>query len=84
MRYWLFNRNRYERDGKTKKNYKTGLGFYGYLTVISAFLIFLFGILNVANEFLIFNFPFLEKHIYNFYETINNFKIIILDIFSKY
>jgi hypothetical protein len=41
----------------------------------------LFGILNYTKEILIFNFPFLESQIYYLYETLDNLKIIIMDIF---
>jgi predicted Zn finger-like uncharacterized protein len=65
----------------SKENNKNTFGFYSYLITFVVFILTLFGILNYTKEILIFNFPFLESQIYYLYETLDNLKIIIMDIF---
>ena len=69
---------------KNKKKSKSSLGFYGYTIIFIIFFIFLIGLLNFTKEIIIYNFPFLETYIQYLYETINNIKLIILDMFVGY
>ena len=59
-------------------------GFYSYLIIILIFAALFFGLLNLTKDILIFHFPFLEPYIYNLFENINNFKIILVDAFNFY
>ncbi|MAH89843.1 MAG: hypothetical protein CMI78_01140 [Candidatus Pelagibacter sp.] len=59
-------------------------GFYSYLIIILIFAALFFGLLNLTKEILIFHFPFLQPYIYNLFENINNFKIILMDTFNFY
>tara|TARA_Y100000996_G_C22455573_1_gene615754 strand:- start:443 stop:988 length:546 start_codon:yes stop_codon:yes gene_type:complete len=65
----------------TKASY---FGFYSYLIIILIFTALFFGLLNLTKEILIFHFPFLEPYLYNLFENINNFKIILMDAFNFY
>ena len=76
----IINPSQLEVVGK-KRNNKSTFGFYSYLITLVVFILTLFGILNYTKEILIFNFPFLESQIYYLYETLDNLKIIIMDIF---
>ena len=71
-------------DNKSKRNFKTGLGFYNYLLITIIFLITLLGALNLTSEIIIYKFPFLEIYINHLFETLYNFRLIILDIISNY
>ena len=65
----------------TKTSY---FGFYSYLIIILIFVALFFGLLNLTKDILIFHFPFLQPYIYNLFENINNFKIILMDAFNFY
>ena len=67
-----------------KKEIYTGLGFYSYLIIFSISIIFLLGVLHLTKEFIILTYPNLENYINYLFETINYFKVIILDIISNY
>ena len=67
-----------------KKEIYTGLGFYSYLIIFSISIIFLLGVLHLTKEFIILAYPNLENYINYLFETINYFKVIILDIISNY
>ena len=65
-----------------KKVYsRLGFGFFNYLIVTFVFSTFLIGILNFERSRLSRKFPFLEPYINHFFETLNNFKIFILDFY---
>ncbi len=68
----------------SKKEISIGFGFYNYLIIFSVIVIFLVGLLNHTNEIIISYFPFLENYIYYFYETIENLKILLLDLIKNY
>ena len=70
---------------KTKSVKEEGkFGFYSYITILLVFIITLFGVLNLMEEIIIYNYPAYEKYIYYLFETINNIKIIIQDIFNDF
>ncbi len=69
---------------KTNLEKRISFGFYNYLLVFVITIIALFGILNYTKFKIIYYFPFLENYIYYLYETIENFKIIILNILNFY
>jgi len=60
---------------------KPGFGFFSYIITLSIFAIAIIGVVDLAKNIIISNFPFLEPYIENFFETINNFKIFILDFY---
>jgi predicted Zn finger-like uncharacterized protein len=68
----------------TKIKEKTSLGFYNYLLIFIIFCITFFGVLNLTKDIIINNYPALKTSINYFYETLNYFKIIIIDILSRY
>ncbi len=65
-----------------KKEVKgTGFGFFNYLITISILSTFFIGILNFERGRLTRKFPFLEPYIEHFFESLEIFKILILDFF---
>tara|TARA_B100000965_G_scaffold380049_1_gene376277 strand:+ start:145 stop:648 length:504 start_codon:yes stop_codon:yes gene_type:complete len=76
----------------TKKNKKTtknssaviSYGFYSYLITFIIFASAIYGLLNLTKDLIIYNFPLLEPYINYFYESVDNLKMIIYDIFSNY
>ena len=74
------------KKAKKKKVYKTNekpsFGFFNYIITLSIFSIFLVGILNFERSRLSRKFPFLEPYINHFFETLENFKIFILDFYN--
>ena len=77
----LPNNKKILNTNTTKTSY---FGFYSYLIIILIFAALFFGLLNLTKEILIFHFPFLKPYIYNLFENINNFKIILMDTFNFY
>ena len=77
----LSNNKKILNTNTTKTSY---FGFYSYLIIILIFAALFFGLLNLTKETLIFHFPFLKPYIYNLFENINNFKIILMDTFNFY
>ena len=77
----LSNNKKILNTNTTKTSY---FGFYSYLIIILIFAALFFGLLNLTKEILIFHFPFLQPYIYNLFENINNFKIILMDTFNFY
>jgi len=71
-------------QSKTKKTDNAGYGFFNYLITFSVLSIFFVGILNFEKSRLSRKFPFLEPYIENFFETLNNFKIIFIDFITSY
>ena len=71
-----------ETKSKNVKIKNVGFSFYNYLIIFIVFLLTFFGLLNHTKDIVIGYFPFMDEQIYYLYETINNLKIIILDIFS--
>ena len=77
-------------DGLKRKDKKrisedkvvSGFGFFNYIITLSVISIFLLGILNFEKSRLSRKFPFLEPYINNFYETLENFKILIIDLIT--
>ena len=85
-----------EKKGLSKKNIKIkkqqkqksiqstktpGFGFFNYIITISVFSIFFIGILNFERTRLSRKFPVLEPYIDHFFESLEIFKILILDFF---
>ena len=60
---------------------KPGFGFFNYIITYSIFFIFLVGILNFERSRLSRKFPILEPYIEHFFESLEIFKILILDFF---
>ncbi len=60
---------------------KPGFGFFSYIITLTISIIAIIGTLNLTQGIIISNFPFLEPYISHFFETINNFKIFILDFY---
>ena len=73
--------NKSQKQKSSRTIEKTGFGFFNYIITISVFSIFLIGILNFERSRLSRKFPFLEPYINNFFETLENFQIFILDLF---
>ena len=60
---------------------KPGFGFFNYIITYSILLIFIVGILNFERGRISRKFPFLEPYIDHFFESLEIFKILILDFF---
>ena len=69
------------KKSPAKKSENISLGFFNYVIVFFVLSTFLIGILNFERSRLTRKFPFLEPYIDHFFETLNNFKIFILDFF---
>ena len=65
-----------------KKIEKPGFGFFNYIITIGVLSVFFIGILRFEQSRLSRKFPFLEPYINHFFETIENFKIILLDLYN--
>ncbi len=65
----------------TQVTEKPGFGFFNYIITLSVLSIFLVGILNFERSRLGRKFPFLEPYIDHFFESLEIFKILILDFF---
>ena len=70
-----------QKEKTNKKIEKIGFGFFNYIITFSVLSIFLVGILNFERARLSRKFPFLEPYIDHFFESLEIFKIIILDFF---
>ena len=67
---------------KSIQSIKTpSFGFFNYIITISVFSIFFIGILNFERTRLSRKFPVLEPYIDHFFESLEIFKILILDFF---
>ena len=71
----------YQKRKKVKEVEKPSFGFFNYIIVTFVFSTFFIGILNFERTRLSRKFPFLEPYINHFFETLNNFKIFILDFY---
>ena len=79
-----------QKEGLTKKPTRkkspkdvegSGFAFFYYIIVISIILLSFIGVLKLAESTMITQFPFLESYINYFFETLDNFKIFILDFY---
>ncbi len=70
------------KERKEAKLKKPSFGFFNYIIVLTVISTFLIGILNFEKARLTRKFPFLEPYIEHFFETIDNFKIFILDFYK--
>ena len=77
----ISNSNRLQKEKSIKKIEKPGFGFFNYVITYSVFFIFLVGILNFERGRISRKFPFLEPYIDHFFESLEIFKILILDFF---
>tara|TARA_B100000029_G_scaffold201107_1_gene199334 strand:- start:2224 stop:2745 length:522 start_codon:yes stop_codon:yes gene_type:complete len=66
---------------KILKETKVGFGFFNYIITYSILFTFLVGILNFERGRLARKFPFLEPYIDHFFESLEIFKVLILDFF---
>tara|TARA_B100000401_G_C52487104_1_gene568590 strand:- start:19 stop:552 length:534 start_codon:yes stop_codon:yes gene_type:complete len=73
-------KDKIERKKTLKKIEKPGFGFFNYIITFGILITFLIGILKYEQYRLVRKFPFLEPYINNFFETIENFKIIIFEL----
>ena len=62
---------------RNNSNTKISFGFYNYLIIFSAILVFLTGVLINTQEIIITNFPSMEIYINYFFESLKNIKTII-------
>ena len=65
-----------------KKLDKPGFGFFNYIITTFVITVFFIGILNFERTRLSRKFPFLEPYINHFFETLENFYILILDFYK--
>ena len=77
----ISNSNRLQKEKSIKKIEKPGFGFFNYVITYSVFFIFLVGILNFERGRISRKVPFLEPYIDHFFESLEIFKILILDFF---
>ena len=61
---------------------KPGFGFFNYIITLAVLSTFFVGILGFERARLSRKFPLLEPYIDHFFETIENFKIFILDLYK--
>ena len=71
-------------NNSKKKSGEAGLSFYNFLLIFIIFIITIIGVLNLSKDNIITYYPELEPSINYFYDTLNYFKIIIIDIISSY
>ena len=72
-----------KQKGKSVKNkIHSGFGFFNYIITVGVMSTFFIGILSFERSRLSRKFPFLEPYIDNFFETLDNFKIFILDFYK--
>ena len=70
-----------KKQQKSKNIEKPGFGFFNYIITFSIFSIFLIGILNFERSRIGRKFPVLDPYIDHFFESLEIFKILILDFF---
>ena len=70
-----------QKQPKSKTIEKPGFGFFNYIITYSILSIFLIGILNFERSRIGRKFPVLEPYIDHFFESLEIFKIFILDFF---
>tara|TARA_Y100001970_G_scaffold85540_1_gene107889 strand:+ start:145 stop:678 length:534 start_codon:yes stop_codon:yes gene_type:complete len=78
----LNKKNKKQKKISTKVIEKPGFGFFNYLITFGVLFTFFVGILSFERTRLSRKFPFLEPYINHFFETIDNFKILILDFYK--
>tara|TARA_B100001123_G_C14991585_1_gene899808 strand:- start:269 stop:793 length:525 start_codon:yes stop_codon:yes gene_type:complete len=71
-----------EKQKPIKNVGKPGFGFFSYIITLAVLSTFFVGILSFERTRLSRKFPFLDPYINNFFETIENFKIFILDLYQ--
>ncbi len=71
-----------QKNKSIKKIEKPSFGFFNYLITITVLSTFFIGILGFERSRLSRKFPFLEPYIDYFFETLENFKIFILDFYK--
>ena len=71
-----------EKQKPIKNVGKPGFGFFSYIITLAVLSTFFVGILSFERTRLSRKFPFLEPYINHFFETIENFKIFILDLYK--
>jgi predicted Zn finger-like uncharacterized protein len=67
-----------------KKKKKSSFGFYNYILTLIVFILFFIAGINLSKEIIISNFPFFDSSINYLFETIENFRIIVLNLFERY
>jgi len=70
-----------QKQKKLEKDITTSFGFFNYIIVFSILSTFFVGILNFERARLSRKFPILEPYIDHFFESLNIFRIFILDFF---
>ena len=70
-----------KKQKSTQVTEKPGFGFLNYIITIFILSTFSIGILHFERERLTRKFPFLEPYIDHFFESLEIFKILILDFF---
>ncbi len=70
-----------QKQPKSKTIEKPGFGFLNYIITYSILSIFFIGILNFERSRIGRKFPVLEPYIDHFFESLEIFKILILDFF---
>ena len=70
-----------QKQRSVKSVEKPGFGFFNYIITLVVLSIFFVGILNSGSTMLSREFPFIEPYINHFFETLENFKIFILDLY---
>ncbi len=70
-----------QKQKSTQITERPGFGFFNYIITYSVIFIFLVGILKFERDRLGRKFPALEPYIDHFFESLEIFKILILDFF---
>ena len=74
-------KNTTQKKQPIRKDEKIGFGFFNYIITLFVLSTFFVGILGFERTRLSRKFPFLEPYIDYFFETLENFKIFILDFY---
>ena len=80
------NEGSYKNSSEKKelKNFNNKFGFYSYLIILIVFVTTFYASLNLTQDLIIEHYPQTENFVNYLFETISNFKIIIIDLINKY
>ena len=70
------------KSSNSNQKLSTGIGFYGNVTILTIFLITIFGILDLNKYLVIDKFPFLETYINYLYDSLEIIKISIFNLIN--
>ena len=78
----ISQKNKLQKQKPIKRIERPRFGFFNYIITLSILSIFFVGVLSSVRSTLTSKFPMIEPYIDHFFETINNFKVFILDLYK--